>query len=194
MTELTDLSRSVLDTVDRFEREHSFQLPAAVRMIKGAPDSTVVVTGVGKSFIVAQLAASLLRSVGVRATATHATDVLHGDLNFLPRNGRGAVVIGISHSGQTIELLDALAAARKRDAFVITIASTTNPWANVWLGYDLERDGSKHGTIPTASVTAQLAWVNEIVCAIADDVSNYDLLAGHQHGALGSTYTERSNT
>lgn len=194
MSDLTELSRAVLDTVDRFEREHSLQLPAAVRMITSAPGSSVVVTGVGKSFIVAELAAALLRSVGIRAVACHATDMLHGDLNFLPRNGRGAVVIGISHSGQTTELLEALAAARDRDAFVITIASNTNAWTNVWLGYDLERDGSKHGTIPTASVTAQLAWVNEIVCAIADDVSNHDLLAGHQHGALGSTYSERSNT
>lgn len=194
MSELTDLSRSVLDTVDRFAREHSFELPGVVRAIGGHPDTNVLVTGVGKSFIVAELAASLLRSVGVRAIACHATDVLHGDLNYLPRDGRNSVVVGISHSGQTPELLEALAAARQRDTFVITIASRTNDYSDVWLGYDLERDGSMHGTIPTASVTAQLAWINEIVCAIADDVSNHDLHAGHQHGALSSIYQERSNT
>lgn len=157
----------------------------------------VLLFGVGKSYEVARLAASLLRTVGVCAVGVHATDVLHGDLNFLPQAAYGATVaIGISHSGRTQEVLTALKAAAGRSAHTVLISSRDDAdgleYVNQWLGYFMgDQDGSRHGTIPTRSVTLQLAWVNQVVCALADKLSVEDLHSAHTEGALDLVYAKK---
>lgn len=156
-------------------------------------NALVILYGVGKSYRVAELGADLLRSVGVNSLALHAVDVLHGGANVYA-NHRGSVVgIGISHSGETEETVK----AQKKvalDGFT-SIALTSKgisslvDYSNLTLLYTAQ-DGSKHGTIPTASVAAQLAWLNTIVCAIADSRSAGFLGQGHTGGQLAKTYKE----
>lgn len=158
----------------------------------------VVLTGVGKSGIVAELGASLLQSVGIPAVYVHATDLLHGSLGLLRRGG---TIIGISHSGNTAETLDALHSASMMTesvagVFIKTHLITGAPEAVIsenaphyfvhWYGID--KDGSIRGTIPTKSVAAQLDIINEWVCTIADSRTLDDVAAYHPNGALGEAY------
>lgn len=156
------------------------QLLEALRLNK------TVLTGVGKSYIVAQLGASLLQSVGCNATAIHATDMLHGGLNIKPD-----VIITISHSGETAETLAVMDFICDAVSVAITggLDSQLSFASSKTLHYDIERDGSKHGTIPANSVLEQVKILNEIVCALADEMTKEELAAGHPGGSLGKVYT-----
>ena len=152
-----------------------------------------VLTGVGKSYIVAQLGASLLQSVSVPAVAVHATDLLHGSLGLLARGGN---LIAVSHSGRTAEVLAALSSVHRDSVggvFVrrIMITGGDVPSARIadeTFGYDIDRDGSIHGTIPTKSVAAQLHIINDWVEDIANLNTTDMLHRNHPAGDLAGVY------
>ena len=170
-------------------------------------EKIVILTGVGKSAIVAELGASLLASVGVRAVAVHATDLLHGSLGLLREGG---TLIAITHSGRTPEILAALHAARQlhdsvRGIFVRTTAITgcsdnddytalSRVCGNIsgqgLYGYTIPFDGSNHGTIPILSVQHQLSFINDWVVQIANSMTPDELQAYHPSGALAGRYQE----
>lgn len=170
-----------------------------VKQLREAIDLTRVVTftGVGKSFGVAQLGASLLQSVGYHATAIHTTDLLHGGLGTILAVEH-SVVIFVSHSGETTEILDALyIVERQTQDRVITVAVTGNQQSElaerctIALGYRIDEDGSIHGTIPSVSVAVQLAIINTLVCDIANLLTPQELGACHPSGALHEKYEEK---
>jgi len=148
----------------------------------------VALTGVGKSYEVARDGAALLRSVGIAAHAIHATDMLHGDGGmFGPTLFHGSTLIAISHSGETHETLMAVAASHQK---VFKLAITAGRAGNsltkataMTLTY-VANDGSMHGTIPSASMAAQLAWLSLITCDIADTRSRDELKSYHLGGTL----------
>jgi D-arabinose 5-phosphate isomerase GutQ len=161
----------------------------------------IVLTGVGKSFNVAQLGASLFQSVGMPAQAIHATDLLHGSFGvFSP--GDVVTLILLSHSGRTTEILNVKAHVRRlreHGRIIRTVAITSLLPDNVLatqaqhvLRYVCERDGSSHGTIPSVSTTAQLAWLNSIACAEASYRSANELALNHPLGHLASVYERMS--
>lgn len=157
--------------------------------------SRVVLTGVGKSYDAARLGASLLQSVGVTAVSIHATDMLHGGLNFLPQAGSAGtgVVIALSHSGETREVLEMIPHVKKRAALIGITGngeSTLARQSDAVLAYTISRDGSKHGTIPAASVLEQVTWLTKITCDLADQMTAEELGAGHPGGALGAVYEQ----
>lgn len=153
----------------------------------------VILVGVGKSFCVAQLGAAILQSVGVLATAIHATDALHGGMGMIATPRAGTLIL-VSHSGETQEVLDVAHNALKLSPYISLVAITGAPGSALVqkvqraLTYDCPRDGSTHETIPTVSVTAQLAWLNVIACAHADAMSAYELGAYHPGGSLNQRY------
>lgn len=156
----------------------------------------VTLTGVGKSFIVAQLGASLLQSVGFQAAAVHATDMLHGSLGMLSQVQWGTVVF-VSHSGETREVLNVLKSIKEHGRDLITtVAVTGNHQSDlaerckIALSYRIDEDGSKHGTIPTVSVAVQLAIINAIVCKAADTQTAEQLGSFHPGGKLHDVYEE----
>jgi len=172
----------------------------AVKQLRERIELTGVVTltGVGKSFGVAQLGASLLQSVGYHASAIHTTDFLHGGLGTISRIDRN-VIIFISHSGQTEEVLDAqhIAELHSSNGSIITAAVTGNHQSelaercNIALTYQIDEDGSKHGTIPTVSVAVQLAILNTLVCNVADALTTEQLGSYHPGGTLHEKYEEK---
>lgn len=157
----------------------------------------IVLTGVGKSFDVAKLGASLLHTVGLPALAIHATDLLHGGFGILTPGCTSTLVL-LSNSGRTHEILDVKAHLRQLRAhgrIIRTVAITSPTPSNVLaaqaqyvLGYDCPRDGSAHGTIPSVSTTAQLAWLNIIACAHADALTREQLALNHPSGNLALVY------
>lgn len=152
-----------------------------------------VLTGVGKSFIVAELGASLLQSVAIPAVAVHATDLLHGSLGLLARGGN---LIAVSHSGRTAEVLAALSSVHFDSVggvFVHRVLITNGEPASKRIAdetitYSIEQDGSIHGTIPTKSVAAQLGIINGWVEDIANTRSLAELHRNHPAGDLAGVY------
>lgn len=159
--------------------------------------SKIVLTGVGKSFDVARLGASLLQTVGLPALALHATDLLHGGFGILTP-GCTSTLLLLSNSGRTSEILDVkmhVRILRAHGRIIRTVAITSSRAGNVLAGqaqhvlsYDCPVDGSAYGTIPSVSTTAQLAWLNVIACEHANMTSREQLTLSHPGGNLAAIY------
>lgn len=157
----------------------------------------VLLTGVGKSFDVARLGASLWQTVGLAASAIHATDLLHGGFGVVKPH-RTTTLVLLSNSGRTREILDVIDHVMRLEksgnairTVAITRASNGNELAGLVahaLQYDCFADGSRHGTIPSVSTTAQLAWLNVVACAVADQQPHELLALGHPAGNLSTIY------
>ena len=190
-------SQLALESVIQRLTRNPGQLDLAVGLTE-AP-RPVILTGVGRSFTVAQHGAGLLATVGAQAVACHATDLLHGGLGMLPyhiaTSREKATIIMISHSGRTTEM-QVVAAQLESDVNYlhsrIVISSSPAPLigqnADLVLDYESAVDGSIHGTIPSVSVTAQLAWLNAIACRHADILTRAQLGSSHPGGRLGVHY------
>jgi arabinose-5-phosphate isomerase len=128
----------------------------------------VVVTGMGKSGIIAQKIAATLSSTGSPALFLHPAEAVHGDLGVLMP---GDVVIALSASGETEEILRLLATLkRKGDALVSFCCnphSTLAEASNVVLDCSVEREAGALNLAPTASTTAMLALGDAVAIAVS---------------------------
>jgi arabinose-5-phosphate isomerase len=128
----------------------------------------VVVTGMGKSGIIAQKIAATLSSTGSPALFLHPAEAVHGDLGVLMA---GDVVIALSASGETEEILRLLATLkRKGDAlisFCCRMESTLATASDVALDCSVEREACGLGLAPTTSTTAMLALGDALAIAVS---------------------------
>ena len=142
----------------------------AVEMILrcGEQNGRVVVTGMGKSGIIAQKIAATLSSTGSPALFLHPAEAVHGDLGVLMA---GDVVIALSASGETEEILRLLATLkRKGDAlisFCCNLHSTLAAASDVALDCSVEREACGLNLAPTASTTAMLALGDALAVAVS---------------------------
>jgi arabinose-5-phosphate isomerase len=128
----------------------------------------VVVTGMGKSGIIAQKIAATLSSTGSPALFLHPAEAIHGDLGVLMP---GDVVVALSASGETEEILRLLATLkRKGDAlisFCCNLKSTLALASDVILDVGVEREACGMNLAPTASTTAMLALGDALAIAVS---------------------------
>jgi arabinose-5-phosphate isomerase len=142
----------------------------AVEMILncGEGNGRVVVTGMGKSGIIAQKIAATLSSTGSPALFLHPAEAVHGDLGVLMP---GDVVIALSVSGETEEILRLLATLkRKGDAlvsFCCDLNSTLAAASDVALDCSVEREACGLNLAPTASTTSMLALGDALAIAVS---------------------------
>src|SRR5579863_8867200 len=142
----------------------------AVEMILecGKMDGRVIVTGMGKSGIIAQKIAATLSSTGSPALFLHPAEAVHGDLGVLMA---GDVVVALSASGETEEILRLLATLkRKGDAlisFCCNLTSTLAQASDVTLDCSVEREACGLNLAPTASTTAMLALGDALAVAVS---------------------------
>ncbi len=142
----------------------------AVEMILrcGESHGRVVVTGMGKSGIIAQKIAATLSSTGSPALFLHPAEAVHGDLGMLMP---GDVVVALSASGETEEILRLLATLkRKGDAlvsFCCNLQSTLAQASDVALDCSVEREACGLNLAPTASTTAMLALGDALAVAVS---------------------------
>jgi arabinose-5-phosphate isomerase len=148
----------------------------------------VHVTGVGKPEHVARYGASLLASTGTPAAFLHATETIHGSAGqVMP----GDVVIAISNSGTTVELLAAVTTVRALGARVIAITggldSPLARQADVTLDARVEREGGGLGLAPRASVAAELLVLSGLSTGLetARGFTRDQYHARHPGGRLG---------
>jgi arabinose-5-phosphate isomerase len=134
----------------------------------GAANGRVVVTGMGKSGIIAQKIAATLSSTGSAALFLHPAEAVHGDVGVLMS---GDVVIALSASGETEEILRLLATLkRKGDAlvsFCCNLASTLAQASDVALDCGVEREACGLNLAPTASTTTMLALGDALAVAVS---------------------------
>jgi arabinose-5-phosphate isomerase len=154
----------------RLEGPMAAPFARAVEMILrcGESNGRVVVTGMGKSGIIAQKIAATLSSTGSPALFLHPAEAVHGDLGVLMA---GDVVIAMSASGETEEILRLLATVkRKGDALVsfsCNLQSTLAQSSDVALDCSVEREACGLNLAPTASTTAMLALGDALAVAVS---------------------------
>lgn len=165
----------------------------AVRLMKGCRGK-VVVTGIGKSGLIAQKIAATLSSTGTPAVHLHPAEGLHGDLGVVQR---GDVVLAVGKSGESAELLGILPALRKLRVKVVAITanprSTLGRSADVVLTTPVEREACPLNLAPTASTTAALAVGDALAVALmkARGFDAHQFAQLHPGGALGRRLTLR---
>jgi arabinose-5-phosphate isomerase len=134
----------------------------------GQDRGRVVVTGMGKSGIIAQKIAATLSSTGSPALFLHPAEAVHGDLGAIMP---GDLVIALSASGETEEILRLLATLkRKGDAiisFCCRLDSTLAQSSDVALDCSVAREACAYNLAPTASTTAMLALGDALAIAVS---------------------------
>ena len=154
----------------RLEGPMAAPFARAVDMILrcGESNGRVVVTGMGKSGIIAQKIAATLSSTGSPALFLHPAEAVHGDLGVLMP---GDVVVALSASGETEEILRLLATLkRKGDAlisFSCNLQSTLAQASDVALDCSVEREACGLNLVPTASTTAMLALGDALAVSVS---------------------------
>ena len=165
-----------------------FERVASLLAATAQSDHRVVLTGVGKSGLIARKIAATLLSTGTSAQFLHPTEALHGDLGLL---NRGDVLLALSYSGESEELLRLLPVLPRLGVALISVTGCTDSAlakasAHV-LDVSVDREACNHQLAPTASTTAMLALGD----ALAIDVSRrlnfqpQDFAELHPGGQLG---------
>jgi arabinose-5-phosphate isomerase len=164
---------------DRFER--------AVRLLL-ACQGRVILTGMGKSGIICQKIAATLASTGTPAFFLHPADAIHGDLGVIQHND---VVIALSYSGETAEILRLLEAIRRLGARLIALTgapqSSLGQAADVALDCHVAEEACPLNLVPTASTTAALALGDALVMTLLVEKGfrQEDFATLHPGGRLG---------
>jgi arabinose-5-phosphate isomerase len=165
----------------------------------------VVVTGMGKSGIIARKVAATLSSTGTPALYLHPAEAVHGDLGMLVR---GDVVLALSSSGETEEILQLLVTIRRIGSKLISITgdrlysqsgerpsvkrssikrSTLAQAADIALDCSIDQEACSLGLAPTASTTAMLALGDALAVALSEKrgFKEEDFAHLHPGGKLG---------
>jgi arabinose-5-phosphate isomerase len=149
----------------------------------------VIVTGVGKSGIVARKIVATLNSTGTRALFLHPVEAMHGDLGMVSRDD---VVVALSNSGETQELTILLPSLARLGAPLIAFTgrpgSTLGQASRVVIDTGVPREACPLGLAPTASTTAMLAMGDALAVALLTKrgFQASDFRRFHPGGSLGA--------
>ncbi|SEO73400.1 KpsF/GutQ family sugar-phosphate isomerase [Propionispora vibrioides] len=148
----------------------------------------IVITGMGKSGIIGKKMAATFASTGTPAFFLHPAEGIHGDLGMVTPND---IVIAISSSGESDEILGILPAIKRIGASIIAMsgreASTLGQAADLFIDVSVEKEACPLGLAPTASTTATLAMGDALAIALLSSrkFTPEDFALYHPGGALG---------
>jgi arabinose-5-phosphate isomerase len=148
----------------------------------------IIVVGVGKSGLIGQKIAATLTSTGATAVVLHSVDALHGDLGVV---NDGDVILALSYSGETEELVTLLAALKRFDVQILVFTSdpksTVARFSDVVLKVKVPREACPFNLAPTASSTAMLVLGDALAMAVleARGANRADFARYHPSGAIG---------
>ena len=186
-----DLARQVLnieaDAVRALVQRIDDQFLQALNLIL-ACKGRVIVSGMGKSGHIARKIAATMSSTGTAAYFVHPGEASHGDLGMVTAQD---VVIALSYSGESEELLAIVPAIKRQGAHLISL--TGNPKSSLALAADVHLNGGvaqeacPMGLAPTASTTAALALGDALAVALLDakGFGEEDFARSHPGGSLG---------
>lgn len=148
----------------------------------------VVVTGIGKSGLIARKIVATMNSTGTAAIFLHPSDAVHGDLGMVRKED---VVICISKSGDTEEIRELLPMFRRIGVNIISMVGNTQSHlakhGDVTLDISVKEEACPHDLAPTASTTATLAMGDALAIALLDKrgFTREDFAMFHPGGNLG---------
>ena len=148
----------------------------------------VIITGIGKSAIIAQKIVATLNSTGTPAIFMHAADAIHGDLGIIQEQD---VIICISKSGNTPEIKALVPLLKREGNKLIAITSNKESFlgqqANYILNAYVEREACPNNLAPTTSTTVQLALGDALAICLIEmkHFKSGDFAKYHPGGALG---------
>jgi len=176
-------AEAILDLIPRID-EH---FDAAVEMILDC-QGRVVMTGMGKSGIIAHKISATLASTGTPSFYLHPAEGIHGDLGMVTADD---VVIAMSNSGETGEVLNILPSLRRIGAKLIAMVgnaeSTLAKNSDVVLDVGVKREACPLGLAPTSSTTAALAFGDALAMALMGKhhFTSKQFAVFHPGGSLG---------
>ncbi|HEY2961166.1 MAG TPA: KpsF/GutQ family sugar-phosphate isomerase [Pyrinomonadaceae bacterium] len=173
------------------QRLQPAQLEHALKLLAGC-ESKVIVSGIGKSGFIARKIAATLTSTGTRAVFLHPSDALHGDIGILHSSD---VVVILSNSGETDEILGMMPYVKHRGVPLIAIVGNVNSTvarnADVVLDASVDKETCPFNLAPTASTTVALAIGDALALTVMQmkGLTPEDFALNHPAGRLGKRLT-----
>lgn len=171
--------------------EEGFDRAVAAMKATSVTSCRVVVTGIGKSGIIGQKIAATLASTGTAAFFLHPSEAIHGDLGMILK---GDVVLALSHSGETEEVVALVPHVRRRGATLVAMTgrrdSTLGKGADIVVPVVIREEACPLNLAPTASTTAQLVMGDALAMALSVEkgFQPEDFAALHPGGKLGKRF------
>lgn len=183
------------DAIGRLSSRLDGRFAEAVELL-GRCLGRVVVTGMGKPGLIGQKISATLSSLGIPSLWLHPAEAAHGDLGRVTGQD---VVLALSHSGETDEILHLLPVLKRIGAKVIAVTGNSRSRlaraADVVLDTFVKDEASPWGLVPTASTTAMLALGDALAVALSEKrgFTSKDFAALHPGGSLGKRLTLRAD-
>ena len=165
----------------------AFDIDKAIDLIM-ASKGKLIITGVGKSGLVGAKIAATLASTGTSSFFLHPTEAMHGDLGMI---GKNDIVLGISYSGESDELVQILPHLKRFNIPLIAMArnpkSTLAKYADVFININVDKEGCPLDVAPMSSTTLTMAMGDALaVCLMKKrDFKKEDFASLHPGGSLG---------
>ncbi len=179
-TEANELKLAA-DNISAFDLEKALDLIVSCK-------GKLIVTGVGKSGLVGAKIAATLASTGTSSFFLHPTEAMHGDLGMI---GKNDIVLGISYSGESEELIQLLPHLKRFDIPLIAMAknidSTLGKYSDFFMNISVTKEACPLDTAPTSSTTLTMAMGDVLaVCLMRKrNFQKEDFASFHPGGSLG---------
>ena len=193
-SKLNELAKEVLtieaNSILRLKNSIGTEFDKAIDLLFNCK-GRVIVTGMGKSGLIGRKIAATLSSTGTPSYFLHPAESTHGDSGIITRND---VIIAISNSGETQELLNLLPLIKRFGVTMIgmtgKMGSTLAHASDVTLDISVEKEACPLNKAPTASTTATLAMGDALAVCLLEKrgFSEEDFLIFHPSGALGKGF------
>ncbi len=175
------------DSIRNLQNYINEDFAAIVKLIYSS-GGRVIITGIGKSAIIAQKIVATMNSTGTPSVFMHAADAIHGDLGTIQKED---VVICISKSGNTPEIKVLVPLLKTGGNKLIALVGNTDSYlakqADHILNSTVDKEACPNNLAPTSSTTAQLAMGDALAVCLLDcrDFTSSDFAKYHPGGALG---------
>jgi arabinose-5-phosphate isomerase len=174
----------------RAKLDHNFNRAVETIVRALANKGKIVITGIGKSGNIGQKIAATFTSTGSTSVVLNSVDALHGDLGLI---NDGDVVLALSYSGETEEILHILPAIKRFDVQIITLTahpkSQVARYSDITINVQVPREACPFNLAPTASTTGMLAVGDALALCVLDarGFKKSDFAKLHPGGAIGRT-------
>lgn len=182
-----DVVKNEQDAVEHLLSAVNEDFVNAVEMVFNA-QGRVIVTGIGKSAIIAHKIVATFNSTGTPAIFMHAADAIHGDIGIVRKED---IIIVLSKSGETPEIKVLIPLLKARKNRLIALVGNTSSYlarqADLILDATVEKEACLNNLVPTSSTTAQLVLGDALAISLLElkGFTASDFAKFHPGGALG---------
>ncbi|WP_210619531.1 KpsF/GutQ family sugar-phosphate isomerase [Mammaliicoccus lentus] len=189
---VNEVFNSEIKTIDQVRKSINNDYELCIREILNCK-GRIIVLGVGKSGLIGKKMAATFASTGTPSFFVHSTEAVHGDLGMICEED---IVLAISNSGETSEVINTLPSIKEIGASLISItkskSSTLGKASNIVIEIPIKAEADKYNLAPTNSSTATLVIGDAIALTVSQikGFTKKDFGRYHPGGALGKSLTE----